>query len=1024
MFGKIDDIKIRFVIYGAFFFSALCLRAQTPYFQQEVNYKIGVRLNDVQHSLKGQEEIQYINNSNTTLEFIYFHLWPNAYKNNETALCKQLLRMGKTSLYMADQADRGYIDSLSFTAGEKCLPLIYDTQNPDIAKLVLDKPLAPHDTLVLRTNFYVKIPDARFSRLGHTGQAYFITQWYPKPAVFDNEGWHQMPYLDQGEFYSEFGSFDVSITLPDNYVLAATGDRIDASVEEDFLNRRVQQTIDAIEKNKRVQNAMDFPPSSNKEKTIRFKQYRVHDFAWFADKRFYALHDQIELPGNKRTVDTWVFFTDKNLHIWKDAIKYVNAATEFYSSKVGDYPYNHVTAVDGTIMAGGGMEYPEITVIGDMDNAFDLDVTIAHEVGHNWFYGILGSNERRYPFMDEGINSFYELLYVRKYYPNTKLTSYINRDTTFKLLRINKVPIWKEKEFIYNLSHCSNVDQPINLSSEVYSTLNYGAMVYGKTPVVFDYLMSYMSENNFDKAMQQYYERFKFKHPQPQDLFAALNEGGMFNLEWFSSHMVASTDPIDYKLKRVRGNAAEGYKVDLKNKSGHIIPIKISAFKNNRLVGDMWVDGFTNKRTVQFPPAEVDYFKIDAEQQLIEDNRHNNFSRTKGLFRKRKPLELTLLTAYPNPDKYQWHYVPVLGSNMYDGFQMGMALHNYGIFKRKAEVMVAPMFGFGSKQLNGFAEVNYNFLPRKAFQQISIGSKFKSFNYDRYRPSAAGINAPDQLFKFYKVDNYLHMDLKRAATSKVSQYVRLVNSHIFAERENNQFRLSAAGVDTYTLSKKIVYYMVNQLHYNLKNNRVFDPYDFHAELQQANTVSKITLQLKYLLNVTNKKQFAITCFFGSFLTGSNFDKAPYAFRASGYGGSDDYLYNYNYFGRNEFNGFGFSQFTERDGNLKIWTPLGRSTSWMASLQVKSPTIGKLPLKIYGDIMSCDAQFLLHSKYLCDAGLNVTLVNNIVDVYVPLFYSKDIADVLTLNNIGFFNRIRFTFNIHKLEPRNIIQSNFF
>src|SRR5690606_33155995 len=119
---------------------------------------------------------------------------------------------------------------------------------------------------------------------------------YRKPAVFDKTGWYAFPYLDQGEFYSEFGSFDVRITLPENYLLAATGVRIDAEEENIFLEEKIQEANNHIQNKTRYKNRMECPPSSNKFKTVRFKQYRVHDFAWFADKRFYVLKDQIELP--------------------------------------------------------------------------------------------------------------------------------------------------------------------------------------------------------------------------------------------------------------------------------------------------------------------------------------------------------------------------------------------------------------------------------------------------------------------------------------------------------------------------------------------------------------------------------------------------------------------------------------------------------------------------------------------------------------------------------------------------------
>ncbi|MBK7311401.1 MAG: hypothetical protein IPI93_11600 [Sphingobacteriaceae bacterium] len=230
---KLDRYKLLVAIFAIY----TNLFSQQTYFQQEVNYKIDVKLNDTDHSLKAFEELQYINNASNSISYIYFHLWPNGYKNNETALAKQLLKLKKTELYFSKKEERGYIDSLDFKVDGKSVKIEYDEQNPDICKLVLNEPLRSLDTVNITTPFYVKIPDAKFSRLGHDNQAYYITQWYPKPAVYDAEGWHPMPYLDQGEFYSEFGSFDVSITLPKNYILSATGDREDNDEEESFFER-------------------------------------------------------------------------------------------------------------------------------------------------------------------------------------------------------------------------------------------------------------------------------------------------------------------------------------------------------------------------------------------------------------------------------------------------------------------------------------------------------------------------------------------------------------------------------------------------------------------------------------------------------------------------------------------------------------------------------------------------------------------------------------------------------------------
>ena len=398
------------------------------YWQQEVNYKIDVKLDDSKHELTAFEEFEYINNSPNQLDFLYIHLWPNAYQNEKTALGKQQWNSGEMLLKYGDDSLKGNISGLDFKINGEAVKWELDPKNIDICKLTLKTPLLPGQRLTVSTPFKVKIPSGEISRLGHVGQSYQITQWYPKPAVYDKNGWNPIPYLNQGEFYSEFGSFDVSITLPKNYVLGATGD-CQTSSEIDFLTDLALKTrlkFENGELNEGRKENMNFPVSSTEYKTVRYTQSKVHDFAWFADKRYEVLKGEVELPGSKRKVTSWAMFTPRNADVWKNAIEYINDGTYYYSMWNGDYPYNNVTAVDGTISAGGGMEYPTITVIGNTSNKEELEVVIVHEVGHNWFYGILGSNERVHGWMDEGMNTLNEVRYIQTKYPeNTRFSDMI-----------------------------------------------------------------------------------------------------------------------------------------------------------------------------------------------------------------------------------------------------------------------------------------------------------------------------------------------------------------------------------------------------------------------------------------------------------------------------------------------------------------------------------------------------------------------------------------------------------------------
>ena len=335
--------------------------------------------------------------------------------------------------------------------------------------------------MVINTPFRVKIP-ASFSRLGHVKQAYQITQWYPKPAVFDHKGWHPISYLDQGEFYSEFGSFDVKITLPSNYVVASTGNLKTIS-EELFLDSLANAKLDSskikftpIGKTKAIT-----PASTSTFKTLHYVQDSVHDFAWFADKDFIVRKSSVRLPISQREVKTWVMYTPANKKYWEKGVDYVNEAVYNYSLWNGEYPYNACTAIDGALSAGGGMEYPMVTVIGGVSSAKMLETVIVHEVGHNWFYGILGSNERKHGWMDEGLNTFYEnrvtkLLSTSNVMISDSAMSSVNRFFDLKDFSDAEAPLpntmltgekfqQKAKQFGINNNHCIVVYDDLGIYS-------------------------------------------------------------------------------------------------------------------------------------------------------------------------------------------------------------------------------------------------------------------------------------------------------------------------------------------------------------------------------------------------------------------------------------------------------------------------------------------------------------------------------------------------------------------------------
>ena len=456
-------------------------------------------LNDKDHSLDAFETIEYINHSPDTLKILWFHLWPNAYKNDRTAFSEQMLKERRLDFYFSKPADKGYVNQLNFAADNHAAAFVTDSSLIDVVKVLLPKPLAPGSRTIITTPFKVKLP-YNFSRGGHIGNNYQVAQWFPKPAIYDRNGWHPMPYLDQGEYYSDFGKYDVQITAPSAYEVAATGILQDAETL-----RQLKSTGRHI--------------AEGKTKTWHFLQDSIHDFAWFASKEFVAHYDTVQLPSGK-VVEVSAFYRAKSRG-WDASLKYAKSGLRKYSEWLGEYPYTTATVVQGSRnLTSGGMEYPTITLITTQSTGAELDATIVHEIGHNWFEAALATNEREHPWMDEGMNTYYQKRYEdEKYKRNTQ------RKGLFK-----KTPD-QEEDILFRTIAKIVKDQPIETTSEKFTTDNYGLVVYYKTSEWMRKLENDLGREAFDKVMHIYYSQWKYKHPAPEDFKTLFENNSSKNVE-------------------------------------------------------------------------------------------------------------------------------------------------------------------------------------------------------------------------------------------------------------------------------------------------------------------------------------------------------------------------------------------------------------------------------------------------------------------------------------------------------------
>jgi hypothetical protein len=491
------------------------LAARNNYWQQYLHYSIDAQLNDKEKSITGSETIVYLNNSPDTLTYIWFHIYPNAYKDKSTALFQQLKNDPDRKDKLKDYIP-GFISNLAFTVNGRAA----ETEphpNPeytDIIKVLLDQPLRPGDSVTIATPFKVQLP-SYFSRSGYADGEFMACQWYPKPAVYDKSGWHEMPYLDMGEFYSEYASYKVNITLPSDYVAGATGVLQTASEASAYMRTGSYNTS-----HRKGKPQLYKPVSAEPSKTLSYYADSVPDFAWFADKGFVIEYDTMQLPSGK-IINVFTYYHNHKNTLWANSIDYVKDAVGHYDNWIGEYDYPVVQAVEGPKNnSSGGMEYPTITLITSPDAKSEtLDAIITHEVGHNWFMSMLGTNERDHAWMDEGLNSYFQFRYEAEKYRSNEVFGDKIPDEIKKL---------NESDFqsaVYGVMMEIPIKPALETTSASFKTSEeYGLTAYVKTAEWMYLLEKSAGQERVDSAFHNYFNEWKFKHPQPADMKVSFEE--------------------------------------------------------------------------------------------------------------------------------------------------------------------------------------------------------------------------------------------------------------------------------------------------------------------------------------------------------------------------------------------------------------------------------------------------------------------------------------------------------------------
>jgi len=600
-----------FLLFGFGLRPVLFSQVPAGYWQQRVEYQLDVRLDDQTHAVQGREKLKYFNNSPDTLRRVFFHLYWNAFQPN-SAYANWAKRMADKSvdkrLFDLKTGETGKVDifSVQQNGGAASFKV-----NETIMEVELNRPLMPGDFATFDVAWQGQVPLAvrRAGRGDSSGAAYVFTQWYPKICAYDRHGWHADPFIGR-EFYGEFGSFKVNITLPKKYLVAATG---------------VLKNANTIGFGYEEENAKPVP-NLGLVNVWKFEADNVHDFAWSADPEY--VHEKTKVRDGL----VLRFFYKPTPNVTANFKKLQEFAVEnlpYIEANFGKYLYPQFTFAQG---AKSSTEYPMMTMMEVNETPTPIVATAAHEWMHNWYYGMMGNNENDEHWLDEG-------------FANYCASDILGQTSPEAAARLRRAC------FATVEGHSAQVTDPVATPANFFAQSSWYAFnAYYKGEAFLWQLRYIIGDEAFKRGMLRYHTDWHFKHPTGDDFVRTMERASGMELDWFYAGWIKTLHTIDYGTETPLPDGGSASKVVLKNhgtlpvpvevliefKDGaserHYIPLDLqygsrfpAGMTSSVITHDPWsfsVD--TYEIRLEKPVTSIKSVAIDPDEWTADTNRKNN----------------------------------------------------------------------------------------------------------------------------------------------------------------------------------------------------------------------------------------------------------------------------------------------------------------------------------------------------------------------------------------------------------------
>lgn len=787
--------NLNFTLFLSVLFFNLCLG-------QKNNISITATLNSETNKLDIYQEITYHNTSNSILDTIYFHNWPNAYKSKNTPLAIRFVEKNSKSFHFTKNKNRGYSEIKNIFTNYELATWSSTSKNPDILKIALNASLNPKDSVKIIATYTVKLPKDKFTKYGVSTYQYNLRYWYLAPAIFD-EKWKTYSNLDLNDLYIDYSNYDIKLNVPKEY-----------TVNSDLLFTKKENKL-----------TDEYRLLGTNRPDIEVNITQLDDFISF---------------NSKPVLITTNLNSQKLNSVVKTNI--LTRELDFIESYLGEFPHKKLLI--------NKISYDKDPVYGlnqlpsflePYSDIFEWDIKMFKVLVRKYIENKLLFNQREDIWLTDGLQTYIMMKYVEEYYPEIKVLGNISKFWGVKNYNLARINYNDKYYFVYQFASRKNLDQPLTTPTDSLSNFNKKIANKYKAGLGLKYLETYLGEEIIKNAIVEFSEQNPTKKVQSKNIFETIKTPK--DLEWFKTDYLQTNKKPDYTIKKVIKKENDSLDVIIENKRNFTTPIKLYGLKNNDIKYEKWLTEIDSTARITIPKGKFDKLSLNYNSLLPEYNLKNNWKNVDTkLFT--RPLQLRFIKDLENPYYNQLFYKPVFGYNYYDGVILGMTFSNQTFLNKSLNFKVTPSYSTKSNSFTGSYSLKYEYLPKKGnVNKLYVGFGGSHFEYAEGLPYSQFVPYAGLVFN---KKNY-----RDISSNVISTSFTLVNK-------------TPSLTDTEDL--ETLKYNVFSIGYSYSKPNVIKDLRFSTGLQVSDKFSKISLNAHYRTLTNTNTQFDFRLFAGAFLS--------------------------------------------------------------------------------------------------------------------------------------------------------------